>query len=78
MIVAACSAEEQLRRLMTRDGLTEADARARLAAQLPIDEKVRRAHYVIRTDGDYAETDAEIQRVYERLSRRRGQGSVTS
>ena len=63
MIVAACSAEEQLRRLMTRDGLTEADARARLAAQFPIDEKVRRAHYVIRTDGDYAETDAEIQGV---------------
>jgi len=67
VIVAACSPEEQLRRLMTRDGLTEADARARLAAQFPIDEKVRRARYVIRTDGDYAETDAEIQRVYARL-----------
>jgi dephospho-CoA kinase len=52
---------------MTRDGLAEADARARLAAQFPIDEKVRRARYVIRTDGNYAETDAEIQRVYERL-----------
>ena len=40
VIVAACSAEEQLRRLMARDGLSEADARARLAAQWPIDEKV--------------------------------------
>ena len=49
VIVAACSPEEQLRRLVARDGLTEADARARLAAQFPIDEKVRRAHYVIRT-----------------------------
>ena len=67
VIVAACSPEEQLRRLMTRDGLAEADARARLAAQFPIDEKVRRARYVIRTDGNYAETDTEIQRVYERL-----------
>jgi dephospho-CoA kinase len=67
VIVAACSPEEQLRRLMTRDGLAEADARARLAAQFPIDEKVRRAQYVIRTDGDYVETEAEIQRVYEKL-----------
>ena len=69
VIVAACSAEEQLRRLITRDGLSEADARARLAAQFPIDEKVRRAQYVIGTDGNYEATDAEIQRVYELLRR---------
>jgi dephospho-CoA kinase len=67
VIVAACTAEEQLRRLMTRDRLSEADARARLEAQLPIAEKARRAHYVIRTDGNYAATDAEIERVYQRL-----------
>jgi dephospho-CoA kinase len=68
VIVTACSPAEQLRRLMAR-GLPEADARARLAAQFPIDEKVRRADYVIRTDGDYAETDAEIQGVYGQLVR---------
>ena len=67
VVVAACSADEQLRRLMVRDGMSEADARARLAAQFPIEEKVRRAHYVIRTDGNFAETDAEIQRVFELL-----------
>jgi dephospho-CoA kinase len=67
VIVAACSPDEQLRRLMTRDRLAETDARARLAAQFPIDEKVRRAHYVIRTDGGFVETDAEIQRVLEQL-----------
>ena len=67
VIVAACSPEEQLRRLMTRDGLSEADARARLAAQFPIDEKVRRTPYVISTDGNFAASDAEIHRVYELL-----------
>ena len=41
VVVAACDPEEQLRRLVARDGLPEADARARLAAQWPIDEKVR-------------------------------------
>jgi dephospho-CoA kinase len=70
VIVAACTLEEQLRRLVERDGLTMADARARIDAQWPIDEKVQRADYVIRTDGGFAETDDEIQRVYEQLMRR--------
>jgi dephospho-CoA kinase len=67
VVVAACSPEEQLRRLVARDGLSEADAQARLAAQSSIEEKVRRAHYVIRTDGGFAATDAEIARVYRSL-----------
>jgi dephospho-CoA kinase len=67
VIVAACSVSEQLRRLVGRDGLSESAARARLDAQWPIDEKVRRADYVIRTDGSFADTDAEIVRVHEAL-----------
>ena len=68
VIVCACAPEEQLRRIMSRDGLTEADARARLAAQWPIDEKISRADHVIRTDGPFAETDMQVKRVYEILN----------
>jgi dephospho-CoA kinase len=68
VIVAACSPEEQLRRLVVRDGLPERDARARLDAQWPIEEKVKRADYVIRTDGTFAQTDAEIARVHDELA----------
>lgn len=71
VIVAACTLEEQLRRLVERDGLSESDARARLDAQWPIDEKVERADYVIRTDGGFADSDNQIRRVYEQLLRRR-------
>lgn len=67
VIVAACQADTQLRRLMTRDALSEADARQRVAAQLPIDEKVRRADFVIRTDGSHAETEAEARQVVARI-----------
>ena len=70
VIVAACTPEEQLRRLVARDGLSETDARARLEAQSPIDEKVRRAHYVIRTDDGFSQTDEEIDRVYRKLARK--------
>ena len=47
--------------------LAPPEARARLAAQWPIDEKVRRADYVIRTDGRFADTDAGIRRVHDAL-----------
>lgn len=68
VVVCACSADEQIRRLMARDRLTEADARARLAAQWPIEEKVKRANHVIRTDGSFAETDAQIRAIYQALT----------
>jgi dephospho-CoA kinase len=63
VVVAACEPELQLRRLIARDGLTEPEARARIAAQLPIAEKVRRADVVIRTDGTKAETAAQVDRL---------------
>ena len=59
---------EQLRRLIARDGLSERDARARLDAQWPIEEKEARADYVIRTDGTIADTDAQVTTVYEMLN----------
>jgi dephospho-CoA kinase len=71
IIVAACEPAVQLARLMARDGLSDQDARARLAAQWPIDEKVARADYVIRTDGTFADTDAQVKTVFEMLEGRR-------
>jgi dephospho-CoA kinase len=67
VIVCACAAAEQLRRVVARDGLSEPDARARLAAQWPIEEKATRADYVIRTDGTFAETDAQLRAVADSL-----------
>ena len=67
VIVAACGAETQVERVMTRDGASEAAARARLAAQLPIDDKARRADIVIRTDGTFADTDRQIADAHARL-----------
>jgi dephospho-CoA kinase len=68
VIVCACDPDEQVRRVMARNGVSEADARARLSAQWPIEEKVRRADYVIRTDGSFAETEAQVKTVFARLA----------
>ncbi len=66
-IVVASTPETQLRRVMERGGLGEAEARQRIAAQLPIEEKVRRADYVIRTDGTLEETDQQVRGVLDAL-----------
>lgn len=68
VIVAACPPEMQLARLAER-GLTEAEARQRLASQLPIADKVRRADHVIDTSGSFEETDRQVTTVMERLSK---------
>lgn len=68
VVVCACEPAEQFRRLVARDRLTAEEAQARLAAQWPIAEKVRRAHHVIRTDGTLADTEAQVRTVFRLLS----------
>jgi len=51
LIVVGCSKENQLARLMVRNGLTEAEAMDRIAAQMPFDKKEEFADFVINTDG---------------------------
>lgn len=67
VIVCACDPSVQIARVVARDGLSEADARARLDAQWPIEEKAARADYVIRTDTTFADTDAQVRTILERL-----------
>jgi dephospho-CoA kinase len=69
VIVTACQPDAQVRRIMERDRVSEAAARQRIAAQLPLEEKIGRADFVIRTDGTFAETGAQVASVLERLRR---------
>lgn len=50
-LVVACGPETQKNRLITRNSLPPAEADRMLSAQLPIAEKVRRAHVVIWNGG---------------------------
>lgn len=67
VIVTACEPATQIRRVVARDGISEAEARQRIAAQLPLADKVARADYVIKTDGLVANTNAQVHEVYKRL-----------
>ena len=67
IVTADATRTKQVQRVIDRDHVTEADARQRLATQLPVMDKVRGADYVIRTDGTHEETDRSVRDVYERL-----------
>lgn len=67
VIVVACDPETQVRRVMARDAVTETEARQRLAAQMPIQDKVVRAQFVIWTDGTHEQTNEQVRQIYERL-----------
>jgi len=60
VLVVYVPPDVQLERLMKRDGLTEAKARERLNAQLPIDEKKKRADWVIDNSGTLEETRRQV------------------
>ncbi len=59
VVVTACPMEVQVARLLKR-GMSDAEARQRLAAQWPTEEKAQRADFVIRTDGSFEETDRQV------------------
>ena len=67
VIVVATSPEQQIERVMSRDGLSREEAERRVAAQLPIDSKIALADYVIRTDGAHEETDAQVDGLLREL-----------
>src|SRR5581483_5632250 len=66
VIVTSCPPDVQPARLRER-GMTDEDARRRLAAQWPTDKKIAGATHVIRTDGTFAETDRQIEQIVQQL-----------
>ena len=52
--VTVCPPEQQLQRILDRDRISEEEARQRIAAQMPAEEKAQRADFVILTGGTRA------------------------
>lgn len=67
LIVVSVPFETQVARLMIRDDIDEAAARARIDAQLPLADKVAVATHVIDNGGTRAETEAQVRALWQRL-----------
>jgi dephospho-CoA kinase len=70
VLVVTADEPSQALRLMARDELDESAARARIAAQMPLAEKVRRADYVIDNSHGPEHTEAQVRALFSRLRAR--------
>ena len=69
LILVFCDQEQQVERAMRREGAVEADIRARIGRQMPLEEKRKYADFVIDTSGTKEDTLRQACTIYEELRR---------
>jgi dephospho-CoA kinase len=74
IVVVDADEDVRRRRLVARDGLSEEDARRRIASQMPLADKVARADWVIDNNGPPDATREQVRAVWETLRRRVEEG----
>ncbi|MDH7499214.1 MAG: dephospho-CoA kinase, partial [candidate division NC10 bacterium] len=63
ILLVVASGEIQLQRLL-KNGLSEGEARSRIAAQMPLWDKVKYADYLIDNSGTRADTERQVGELY--------------
>ena len=66
LVVAWCRPEQQIERLLAR-GMSELEARRRVGAQMPVEEKKKHATYSVDCSGTIAETLAQVRELAAKL-----------
>ena len=67
VVVVTADEQTQLARLTARDSLTEPEARERIAAQIPLSDKIKVADYVIDGTLPFEKLRQEVSRIYKEL-----------
>lgn len=69
LIVVASTQTQQIERLKERDGIGPGEALRILSSQMPVEEKVNLADFVIRNEGSLEETKKRAKEVFKELRR---------
>jgi len=69
LVVVRATSDQQLARLRERNGLDADDARRRIEAQMPVDEKAAVANYVIDNTGTIADARRQFDAIFAELER---------
>ena len=67
LIIVKATPEQQIERLMKRNHIKEEQALARVRSQLPLEDKVALADYVIDNSGSLEQTETQVRRLHETL-----------
>lgn len=57
----------QLSRLISRNGLSEADAKKRIAAQMPLEKKCEQSNFIIENSSSLSDTEDQTLKILEVL-----------
>ena len=68
VLVVSADSEVQIKRLMARDGVDRTAAKARIASQMSLEEKINRADYVIDNSGTPDETARQVRDLCHELT----------
>jgi dephospho-CoA kinase len=69
VVLVAVPHDVQLQRLMQRNGLTKEEAEARIASQMPLEDKKRHARWLIDNSGSLEQTRAQVEKVWQEVTR---------
>ena len=69
IILTVCDPETQMARAMKRDHATREEVAARLANQMPDEEKRKHADFVLDTNGAKEQTTAQVKAIHSQLMR---------
>jgi dephospho-CoA kinase len=67
LIVVHCEPEIQLQRLMKRNHLSRDEAELRVKSQMPQEEKMKYADYLIDTSGEFENTRTQVEALWRKL-----------
>ena len=73
IIVVSASEQTRLRRLEEK-GMSRKDTRNRMKSQLPLEEKIKSADFVINNDGTPEETKRQVEEIYSSLRKGKQHG----
>ena len=68
LIVVSTSKDIQIKRLKDRDGFSKEQAILRINSQIPIEEKIKHADYVIHNDSDISNIKNQVETIWKDLS----------
>lgn len=68
VVVVECTEEQQVERYQAKGGTAE-EGQRRIAAQMPRDERLRRADFVVDATGSLEQTRVQVDKLYRELQR---------
>ena len=67
VIVIACDEQSQLQRIMAKKSFSREDAQRRLQKQMPLEEKIKFADYVLHNDSGLSELEKKVEALFHQL-----------